>query len=166
MEATRTFRDKARSAFDLTCRVNNSAHKHHPEAIMGPPPPISASRALQPSAIHKNSNLRRPLNDFSPLPHGHDKLQKKQKTTHNVSKLSYIGKETPRNGAQSISREVSLASILKRSRPYHESATQSVRESARKERGEFVPRYKRRKVTIVNPLFEEYKGTALMFLIV
>ena len=65
-----------------------------------------------------------------------------------------------------MSREVSLASILKRSRPYYESATDNVRESARKERGEFVPRYKRRKVTIVNPLFEEYKGTPLMSLIV
>lgn len=165
MDTTRTLRDKARSAFDLTCRVNNSAHKHHPEATMGPPPPISASRALQPSAIHKNSNLRRPFNDFSPLPYGHDKLHKKQKTTHNGSKVSYIGKGTPGNGPQSVSREVSLASILKRSRPYHESATESLRESARKERGEFVPRYKRRKVTIVNPLFEEYKGTPLMSLI-
>ena len=71
-----------------------------------------------------------------------------------------------RKGPQPESREISLASILKRSRPYHASATDSARESARKERSEFVPRYKRRKVTIANPLFEEYKGTPFMSLIV
>lgn len=126
---------------------------------MGPPPPISAPRALQPSAIHKNSALHRPFNDFPSLLHGHDNLHKKQKTIHNDSKVSCNVKETPRNAAQPNSRKVSLASILKRNR-------HSMREGSRKERGEFVPRYKRRKVTIVNPLFEEYKGTPLMSLIV
>lgn len=140
---------------------------------MGPPPPVSAPRALQSSALHKNSNLHRPFKElkaFSHLPRGRDNLQKKLKTGHDDrldSKVSYSGKETPRAG-QAASREVSLASILKRSRPYYESATDSVRESARKndgrgERARFVPRYKRRKVTIVNPLFEEYKGMLSSF---
>lgn len=169
MHSTRRLQEIACDSSLLMTKADYSAEESRQGISMGPPPPVSVPRALQPSALHKNSNLHRPFKEpkeFSPLPHGLDNLAKKQKTSRNErkfdSKVSYNGKKTPRAG-QAQSREVSLASIFKRSRPYYESATDSARVSARKdngrgERGGFVPRYKRRKVTIVNPLFEEYKG--------
>lgn len=161
MHSTRRLQEIARDSSFLMRKADYSAEKPHPKTSMGPPPPVTSVHPLQPSALHKNSNLHRPFQHFSPLSHGHNNLHKKQKTTHNSTRISYNGaKATPLGRVpQPESREISLASILKRTRPYYTSATDSARESVRKERSEFAPRYKRRKVTIANPLLEEYKGT-------
>lgn len=86
-------------------------------------------------AHRANNHIQRPQKEFTPL----NELGSGKRVSHNGSKLS----ET----------QVSITSILKRNRGFESAPERG--ESAGKE---LVPKYKRRKVEIENPLYEEYKG--------